>query len=240
MARPQTGITQAITPQFSTPYHAPSYTTRSPQYTPTITDPSLPSPVYQPIPVLGHGDMGNSLLRTPQQPDERRDMALARAEKPRPDTRPLAAAASMPNLGSTHLRSLSGVVPTEGLALSGITVAPLVSPGVPFKALATPSTNTVPKSSASTGRSTPGLTSTPESDAGQRRIEAVRRLQAEELSDDDLMVLLPDFEQNNAVVEMYLGLHRDQLRHRWLAEKIMVRRRAGDAPRRDEDQFDRM
>lgn len=195
--------------------------------------------------------MGNSLLRTPQTaPDERRELTQARvaAEKPtRSETRPLAAAASMPNM-PTHLRSASGAVvpsPTESLALSGVTMAQpghqaLISPGAPLKSLATPTatSNIIPKSSASTGRSTPGLTSTPESDAGQRRIEAVRRLQAEELSDDDLMVLLPDFEQNNAVVETYLGLHRDQLRIRWLADKILARRRVGGEVRRDELQFD--
>lgn len=204
--------------------------------------------------------MNNTLLRTPQQADNhmRRDtiqMSSQRdartVDKPRTDARPLAAAASMPNLSNsnTHLRNLSGTAavptppPTEGLALSGITpiTQPMsVSPGVPLKSLATPTMsigNNPPKSSASTGRSTPGPTTTPEYDAGQRRIEAVRRLQTEDLSDDDLMIILPDFEQNNAVVEMYLGLHRDQLRLRWLSDKILARRRAGpvDTIRRAEE-----
>ncbi|KLT42519.1 hypothetical protein CC85DRAFT_285428 [Cutaneotrichosporon oleaginosum] len=231
---------QAINTQFSPPYNIQSaYTTRSPQYTPSINDPALPSPVYQSLPV-GSGDMSNTFLRTPQQTtDTRRDAVIKRTE-----SRALGPAASMPNLASgTHARSKSSnniIMPstttTGGLALSGLTpktAGMSFSPGGELQSLTTPA-NQPTKSGVSTGRNTPGPGS-PELDAGARRIDAVRRLQLEDISDDDLMLILPEFEQSNAVVETYLGLQREHLRVRWLQEKVMARRRLGVHTRRADE-----
>ncbi|GMK57080.1 hypothetical protein CspeluHIS016_0309200 [Cutaneotrichosporon spelunceum] len=216
----------------------------SPQYTPTINDPALPSPVYPPL-TIGNGDMGSSLLRTPQQSTEaRREMMVARTDKPRPD-RTLTAAASMPSLtGASHVRSKSGgniIIPpvssAGGLALSGLTpktTGMTFSPGGELQPLATTAI-AQPKSGVGSGGNTPGPTGSPESDAGARRIEAVRRLQLEELPDDDIMLILPEFEQSNAVVETYLGLNRDILRTRWLADKVMVRRLQLERARRADE-----
>lgn len=121
--------------------------------------------------------------------------------------------------------------------MSGLTpktTGMLFSPGGELQTLATPA-NPAPKSGASTGRSTPGPSGSPESDVGARRIEAVRRLQAEDLSEDDFMLILPEFELHNHVVETYLALHRDQLRMRWLYDKVMARRRQETLARRADE-----
>ncbi|BEI84268.1 hypothetical protein CcaverHIS002_0408720 [Cutaneotrichosporon cavernicola] len=199
--------------------------------------------LYPPI-TVSNGDMGSSLLRTPQSTETRREMVVPRTDKPRSE-RTLAAAASMPSLtGSSHIRSKSGgniinpsVSSTGGLALSGLTpktTGMSFSPGGELQALTTPA-NPQPQSGAASGRNTPGPTGSPESDAGARRIEAVRRLQLEELPDDDIMLILPEFEQSNAVVETYLGLNRDILRIRWLTDKVMARRRQVERARRADE-----
>jgi hypothetical protein len=168
-------------------------------------------------------------------------MVMTRTDK-RTEPRALAAAASMPNISSSsHVRNKSGsnviIAPTAttgGLALSGLTPKTTgisFSPGGELQPLATPA-NPLPKSGVTTGRNTPGATASPESDAGARRIEAVRRLQLEDISDDDLMLILPEFEQSNATVEMYLGLSREHLRARWLADRIMARKQQGTHARR--------
>ncbi|BEI92046.1 uncharacterized protein CcaverHIS019_0408660 [Cutaneotrichosporon cavernicola] len=233
----------AAAPPQTPPHHAHQLHYSTSQYTPTINDPSLPSPVYPPI-TVSNGDMGSSLLRTPQSTETRREMVVPRTDKPRSE-RTLAAAASMPSLtGSSHIRSKSGgniinpsVSSTGGLALSGLTpktTGMSFSPGGELQALTTPA-NPQPQSGAASGRNTPGPTGSPESDAGARRIEAVRRLQLEELPDDDIMLILPEFEQSNAVVETYLGLNRDILRIRWLTDKVMARRRQVERARRADE-----
>lgn len=64
--------------------------------------------------------------------------------------------------------------------------------------------------------------------AAQRRTEAVLRLEHEELSDDDILTLLQEFEDNIEGVDVYLALRNKRVRAQWLKNKVRsVRSRKG-------------
>jgi hypothetical protein len=62
----------------------------------------------------------------------------------------------------------------------------------------------------------------------QRRTEAILQLQAKEIdmSDDDLVEVLAEFEGNVAAADTYLAIQRDGLRRMYLG-KVVKRRKSG-------------
>lgn len=82
------------------------------------------------------------------------------------------------------------------------------APGVSLSTLSMTSEDTEPEVVAA------GLTES------QRRTEAVLRLENEELSDDDMLIVLQLFEDNIEAVDVYLALRKPRVRSQWLKNKV--------------------